>query len=349
MAPAEGDDDGDTRGWDALTTALETVYGNVEPLHWGTTIPYALGGEDPLWGVSVYESVAGRPHWHYVSYGFSDLFGKESEDPDVSGFGFELTFRVARTSADEQAPIWPVNMLQNLARYVFNTGNAFGAGHHLNANGPICLGSDTALRAVAFAPDQGLPQVDSPFGRCDLMQMVGLTLDELQAIELWNCESFLNLARERDPQLITDLARGSWLADADFGRRVADGTERDGSSCVSLFNARFRFAPAASGWQVSLGAKEVEPLVRLLPGRLLHGNPLRLVGTDHVVCFEPSDARREQVAADQLTLGISADDVAEITSALKPLAGTYSAAGLSWLVEKSVVRDAEGNVMSEVG
>lgn len=349
MVDVEDDDEGDTRGWDALTAALDAVYGKVEPLHWGTTVPYALGGEDPLWGVSAYASDLGRPHWHYISYGFSDLFGKETEDPEVSGFGFELTFRLARTSADEQAPTWPVSMLQNLARYVFKTGNVFGAGHHLNANGPICLGSDTALRAVAFAPDAGLPSVDSPFGHCELLQMVGLTLDELQAIELWNGDDFLSLARNHDPHLITDLARGSWLSDADFARRVAEGSERDGSSCASLFNARFRFAPLAEGWQVSLGAKEVEPLIRLLPGRLLHGNPLRLVGQEHIVCFEASDARREHVSTEQLTLGITTADVAEIVGTLKPLAGSYSAGGITWEIEKSVVRDPEGNIMSEVG
>lgn len=31
-----------------------------------------------------------------MSYGLTELYSKETSDPDVSGFGFELTFRLAR-------------------------------------------------------------------------------------------------------------------------------------------------------------------------------------------------------------------------------------------------------------
>ncbi|KAG1606612.1 hypothetical protein G6F45_013943 [Rhizopus arrhizus] len=35
------------------------------------------------------------PHWHYITYGFSELYAKESSDADASGYGSELTFRLA--------------------------------------------------------------------------------------------------------------------------------------------------------------------------------------------------------------------------------------------------------------
>ena len=35
-------------GWDAIDQALSQVYGEQEPMHYGTLIPYSLGGQDPL-------------------------------------------------------------------------------------------------------------------------------------------------------------------------------------------------------------------------------------------------------------------------------------------------------------
>lgn len=40
-----------TSGWDAIDTAVGELYGDQEPLHYGTAIPYMLGGPDPLNGM----------------------------------------------------------------------------------------------------------------------------------------------------------------------------------------------------------------------------------------------------------------------------------------------------------
>ncbi|MDI9654077.1 suppressor of fused domain protein, partial [Burkholderia cenocepacia] len=58
-------------------------------------VKWRLGGPDPLDGISVWRRAAPVPHWHFVTYGLSELYAKESDDPAVSGFGFELTMRVA--------------------------------------------------------------------------------------------------------------------------------------------------------------------------------------------------------------------------------------------------------------
>ena len=47
MANQEEDAPG-TQGWDAITGALESLYGKQEPLHWGTLMNFHLGGPDPL-------------------------------------------------------------------------------------------------------------------------------------------------------------------------------------------------------------------------------------------------------------------------------------------------------------
>ena len=105
---------GESPGWAAIDAALWPIYGELEPYHVGTVIPYALGGPDPIHGISAYKNGGLSPHWHFVTYGFSELWAKESTDADVSGYGFELTFRPTCRAVDEKPPIWALNFLQNL-------------------------------------------------------------------------------------------------------------------------------------------------------------------------------------------------------------------------------------------
>lgn len=39
-----------------------------------------------------------------------------------SGFGFELTFRLKREAGETAPPTWPAELMQGLARYVFQSG-----------------------------------------------------------------------------------------------------------------------------------------------------------------------------------------------------------------------------------
>ncbi len=94
-------------GWDAITAAFERLYpGQTEPVHYAPIISMRLGGSDPLDGISVYD---GGEYWHFVTYGFSELYEKESENKEYSGFGMEFTMKlkkgIAADTADEQAEI----------------------------------------------------------------------------------------------------------------------------------------------------------------------------------------------------------------------------------------------------
>lgn len=63
-------------GWDAIDDALLKLYGEQEPKHYGALIPYALGGPDPLNGISAYVSNTPMPHWHMVTYGLASCMIK---------------------------------------------------------------------------------------------------------------------------------------------------------------------------------------------------------------------------------------------------------------------------------
>src|SRR5690606_20142881 len=100
---------------------------------------------------------------------------------------------------------WVLNFLQNLGRYVFETGRRFGVGHTVPLNGPIQQNSETKIRAITFVLDPELDRIATPNGTVQFLQIVGLTEDEQEAIEYWNSERFAALISERDPLLITDL------------------------------------------------------------------------------------------------------------------------------------------------
>ena len=91
-----------------------------------------MGGPDPLDYISMYlnpgnPSINVPPHWHYISFGLSDLHGdgrvhEVSDSDSPSGFGFELTFRLKREPEETAPPTWPAAVMQALAKYVFNSG-----------------------------------------------------------------------------------------------------------------------------------------------------------------------------------------------------------------------------------
>lgn len=61
------------------------------------------------------------------SFGLSDLHGDgrvhDISGPDgISGFGFELTFRLRREVDETAPPTWPATLMQSLAKYVFQSG-----------------------------------------------------------------------------------------------------------------------------------------------------------------------------------------------------------------------------------
>src|SRR5207249_3966557 len=135
----------------------------------------------------------------------------------------------------KKGPVWAVNFLQNLARYVFRTGNVFGVHHHLDLNGPIALGEATDIQAALFVADPELPAINTPNGRVQFLQVVGLTRDEMHALEEWQPAPVVELLARDNPLLITDLKRKSILRDPETARAIEEGALRDGSSANGIY------------------------------------------------------------------------------------------------------------------
>ncbi len=205
--------DEDAVGWMSIDQELEKLYPGQEPQHYGTVVKYMIGGNDPLDGLSIYESSKHTDYFHIVSYGLSELYyNEESAGGEFSKWGFELTFRVKKVNGEgpsDQA--WAMNMMQNLARYVFNSKRWFEEYHALDARGPIRIGYDTDITALAFVTDPELGTIDTPHGQVQFLQIVGLTTDEFKSLTVnkgdKTVEEVITHLKANDPLLITDLGR----------------------------------------------------------------------------------------------------------------------------------------------
>jgi hypothetical protein len=201
----------DAVGWDAITDRLNKFYGEQEPQHFAPVPHYAVGGESPLDGISVYESEKQTDHFHFITYGFSELYyDEDSAGEDESGCGFELTFRLKKKGDDDNIH-WACNLLQNIAKYVFDRCTYFEEFHVFPTNSPIRLDYQTELVALAFIEDPQLGTIDTPNGAVQFLQMVGLTAKEYEEFKqnpyLSETEKIIEKLKVDNELLITDLDR----------------------------------------------------------------------------------------------------------------------------------------------
>lgn len=343
------DDDAAAPGWDAIDAALAPIYGNAEPhAHVATVVPYVLGGNDPLHGISVYLRDEPVPHFHFVTYGFTDLFTKETSDPRESGFGFELALRLRRAPGDDEVPAWVLSFLQNLARYVFGTGNRFAAGHKMGLNGPIAPEHATELTAVLFADDPELGEIVSPFGRARFIQVVGITDDEYRLIQEWSTTGLVEILRAHLPFLVTDLGRSSVLAEPRVAADVAARVARDGSSEDLSFAGEMQLQIDDERVRIEMGALYAAALPRAMRGRLRHQREYTLRGRDRVLVLRPGEVARHELVDGAHVIALPPPVIDEIEQRLRhALAGTYRFEmwpQLEIVITPTLIRDQEGRV-----
>ncbi|MEV0129149.1 suppressor of fused domain protein [Dactylosporangium sp. NPDC050688] len=343
----------DAPGWDAIDAALDRLYPGVEPKHYATLVKWSLGGPDPLDGISFYARESPVPHWHIVSYGMSELYSAPNPDAEWSGWGYEFTFRVRRAPGEAEPPVWAANLLQNLARYNFGSGNGFAPYQQMDLNGPIALEHRTLIRAVAFVEDPELGVIDTPFGKVRFLQIFGLTLDEYAATQTWSVEAVLGLAAGHAPLFVTDLGRGSFTDIPAFAEKVAAGRRRDGSSTSNLAVAEFAWMPDDDGYRLVIGAHAVERIAAVLRGRLRFGRTLIVDGPDSSVEFSSgSFALGTGNDPSLLKIVLTEEALDHLTGVLVPLAGVSpvpEAPGLIVDVRPTLIRDSDGNVVERIG
>lgn len=345
-----------TVGFDAIAEKLQELYPDQEEKHYGTIIPYSLGGKDPLDGIGVYKSEKGMPHWHYVTYGFTELYEKESDDMEESGYGFELTFRL-KCGDEQEPPVWPMNLLQNLARYVFSTGNVFGSGHHMSCNGPIALETDTKLTALGFRVDPELGEMDTANGHMQFLQAVGLTEDEMYAMMCWVGDAFMDLLEKQIVLCVTDLSRNSVMDIPEVKEEWNSGVERDGSSTGFLYMDEVSVEQVGVAFNgkhgvLRLGAGHTDIISTMLRARVGKKRAFYLQGKGFAISFSYGEkAGFGMEESDFAAIILNDAALEELCNALQPHAGVTPLVNLPLTLElvPTYIKDQHGNVLEIIG
>jgi hypothetical protein len=265
--------------------------------------------------------------------------------------------RLTRDLADTEPPMWALNFLQNLARYVFQSGNVFQAGDHMDLNGPIAIGQATAITTMAIQADPELTEIQTPNGRLSFLQVVGLTADEYAAVLAWNTKRFLEVAGRQLPLGQIDLARSSLLKIPSFLKEVTEGTERDGSSTGRLFVDKAEFEIRRSFLrqptvEIRLGTIVVEKMAAILPARIQHGRGFGLAMAKASIEFEPgTEAKWSLETPDRLIVHLPLGTAVELSKRLLSRASSFAIPGLpqvSITVIPSIIRDRDGHAVRTI-
>ena len=176
-------DDIKADGWEAIEQEFLRVYpGQDKPLHYGTLVKWSLGGNDPLDGISIYD---GGDFWHFVSFGLTEIYEKETEDPEYSGYGYELTFKLKKEKYEnEEAELKNIcGIMQSIARMVFK-GEVFGCDEFLYTGQTAGFDAFQKSKLTGFIliKDPAVNSIDTPNGRVDFLELVGMTDAELKTL-----------------------------------------------------------------------------------------------------------------------------------------------------------------------
>ena len=80
----------------------------------------------------------------------------------------------------------------------------------MSANGPLRLGTATAITAITFYQDHELGTIMTPHGEVTFLQIFGITTLEYQDLrdKKYTVRQLLEKHQKTNPLLITDLNRG---------------------------------------------------------------------------------------------------------------------------------------------
>lgn len=197
-------------GWQAVEDAFTEIYGDQEPMHYGTLMPdrAIFGGDQYLDGISIYSSDKG--YKHLVTFGMTTLYGDEDAfGGEWNGWGYEMTMKLKENSSENCK--WAIDMMCNLARYTYTSKRIFEPNQCVRGNGsPIHVGSDSRISGLLLVADTELQPQLSVYGRTEFIQLVGITAEEANRIaeNKENIPRLIGLMKaDGNAELVTDMAR----------------------------------------------------------------------------------------------------------------------------------------------
>ena len=180
-------------GKDAIENEVKRVHPLWENARYYTAkIPWESGGTEPLEQISIHKE---EDYFHFITYGLTELYNKESKDQTKSGFGMELTFKLKTGEYKDQAverseQFNIIKLLQNFAKYIIQENSIVKPyedtylvnGSSSRKNIGIDIAGKSNIVAFITVPDKDLQSLDTPYGRVDFIALIGITKKELEAL-----------------------------------------------------------------------------------------------------------------------------------------------------------------------
>ena len=180
-------------GMDAIENEVKRIHPLWENARYYTPkIAWESGGREPLEKISIHKE---EDYFHFITYGLTELHDKESKDQTKSGFGTELTLKLKRgeyknQSEERKELLYITLLLENFAKYIIQENSIVKPyedtylvkGSSLRKNIGIDIAGTSNIVAFITVPDKDLQSLDTPYGRVDFIEFIGITKKELQAI-----------------------------------------------------------------------------------------------------------------------------------------------------------------------
>jgi hypothetical protein len=184
------------------------------------------------------------------------------------------------------------------------------------------------------------------------LQLVGITEDEYRAARRWSGGGMLEILARSNPLLLTEIARESVLV-GETAIEVAEATRRDGSSLFAQFASFSEVIDGGErGVRIVCSAADVRNLVENLEARMAADRYFHLISPYGRIVFTPNHKAGFVLDEDKLFIDVSPALVRELLATLGPKRGivrSFVLKGLSFAIEPTAIRDAEGNVVEIVG
>lgn len=198
-------------GWEAIENEFFRLYPDGKIDHYMTNLNSRamFGGPEYLDGYDIYDSHKG--YYHIVTYGMSELYvNPEALSWKYSKFGYEMTIKLKENSPNNC--LWAMNMMSKLARYTYQQDRYFSKGDFVIGDGtPIHIGTDSKITGLIIVNDTSAKTLHTIHGEVEFLQLVGVTKQELDAIQtdISNFDKLLAIMKKDNPELVTDITRNS--------------------------------------------------------------------------------------------------------------------------------------------
>ena len=166
-------------GFDAIDKHFSKIHQeNINPKHFYPKVAWRFGGNFPLDEIDVYIT---DKYYHFVTYGLSELYEKQNDIKDISGYGMEFTLKLKNDSNVNDDKLEDLaDVLQDIARITFTEGELFNENEFIDF-GDNLFDSNIAGFITGIDKDAGI--IETGNGKVKFIILVGVSKEEIEALK----------------------------------------------------------------------------------------------------------------------------------------------------------------------